>query len=77
VLIIADDVINIQMIQQILASSGHNLDIAQDANKGVAMVTKRINLTRSGVKMYKLIILDYSMPGLDGPIVTGILNKLV
>ena len=45
VLIIDDDVMNIKMIQLLLANSGHNLDSAQDANQGIKMVAKRVNLT--------------------------------
>jgi len=77
VLIIHDDEMTIKMIQQVMANSSHSLDSAEDANQGIKMITKRVNLTRSGVKMYKLIILDNSMPNVDGPVLIGIIKTLV
>ena len=67
VLIIADDPINIQGIQQIMNNAGFKLDSAIGGYQGLQMIKQRGDAPTQTIPMYKLIILDYSMPEIDGP----------
>ena len=60
-----------------LESKGIMSDRALAGSQAIALVRKRIEQFKSDPTtiMYKLILLDYSMPGMDGPqVAVEILN---
>ena len=51
-----------------LLSKQHEIDFALDGMTAIEMIKKRLSLVYAHQgEMYKLILLDYSMPGMDGP----------
>ncbi len=63
-LVVDDDLMNIDVLQAML----HSKNVKSDRALGGEMVLKLIkDRIASGNEMYKLILLDYSMPIMNGP----------
>ena len=59
---------NVEVIKAMLEEQGYLIDSANGGREGLEHVLERSALVNAGLgKMYKLILLDYSMPDLDGP----------
>ena len=69
VLIVDDDLMNIEVISAMLKSRAIKSDSALNGNEAIKLVQSRIEQVHRGqmASMYKVILLDYSMPGMDGP----------
>ena len=66
-LVVDDDAMNIVVLQALLRQHGVKSDQAIGGLEGLAMVKQRFE---SQTSMYTLLLIDYSMPGLDGPSLT-------
>ena len=64
ILIVDDDSFNIVAIQSLLQQFNLKSDYCNDGKEAIEMVKKR---SKSDDPMYKLILMDYSMPDCDGP----------
>ena len=51
-------------------------DICTDGSQAVEMVTARM-INPAAASMYKLILMDYSMPRCDGPTATAQIRELL
>ena len=59
---------NIEVMIHMLKSQKVETDTAMSGELALKLVRARINLAlEEGVSMYRIIFLDYSMPGMDGP----------
>ena len=63
-LVVDDDLMNIDVLQAMLCSLNVKSDKALSGEIALKLIQDRI---QSGEGMYKLILLDYSMPGMNGP----------
>ena len=68
VLIVDDDPMNIEVMQAMLDQLGITHDCAMNGKMAVKLVEDRIELCRQAeASIYKIVLLDYSMPDTDGP----------
>ena len=74
VLVVDDDVMNNRTLQSMLENSGVKSDKALNGFSALELVKERINVPGT---MYKLLIVDYSMPELDGPSFTVEVSRLL
>jgi two-component system sensor histidine kinase BarA len=77
VLIVDDDQMNIEVMDAMLESLDVITDTAISGNAAILLIEQRIEaFYRSEAPMYKLILLDYSMPEMDGPQVAIAIRNL-
>ena len=68
VLIVDDEPMNILLMKSMLEDRGIMSDIAISGSAALSLVEDRIKHVIEGkAVMYRLILLDYSMPEMDGP----------
>ena len=68
VLVIDDELINVEVMQGMLASSGIKSDQAMSGAQALTLIQQRIQKVKQGDgEMYKIVLLDFSMPEMDGP----------
>ena len=68
VLVVDDDRMNIEVMQAMLGQLGIPSDCAMNGEMAVKLITERISLCeKEEATMYKIVLLDYSMPDMDGP----------
>ena len=61
-----------------LSARERNSDQAMSGVKALALINERISKVKAGeAEMYKLLMLDYSMPEMDGPQVATEIRKLL
>ena len=59
---------NIEMLVSMLKVRGSKSDTAMNGKEALSKLTQRIELVYRGeASMYDIILLDYSMPEMDGP----------
>ena len=67
-LIVDDEIFNIQAMKTQMEDEGFAVDVSTSGTEAVKLVRERIEKVYQGQgEMYKLILLDYSMPDMDGP----------
>ena len=69
-LIIDDDFMNIAVLESMMKNRKFQTKSVTSGLEAINIMQKRINDLAEGiedVKMFKLILLDYSMPEMDGP----------
>ena len=67
-MIVDDELINIEVLKVSLADRGYASDCATNGSDALNMIKYRYELVKQGKAiMYKLMLLDYSMPNMDGP----------
>ena len=68
VLLVDDEPMNIEVIKAMLQEHPVKLDICINGQQALDAIKERVRrVTQEGCKMYKVILLDYSMPDMDGP----------
>ena len=68
VLVVDDDPMNVEVMQAMLAQLGIPNDVAMSGSKAIDIIEARIQLYEERqVDMIKIVLLDYSMPDMDGP----------
>ena len=78
VLLVDDDLMNIEVLKAMLQMQNTECDMAMSGNQAVMKIKERIECVRQGSsKMYKIICLDYSMSGMDGPMTTKKIRELI
>ena len=67
---------NIEVIGAMFANHGHQIDFALNGKRALELIDDRLELVYAHVgTMYRLILLDYSMPEMDGPQVAQALRS--
>ncbi len=78
ILVVDDEPLNIEVMKALLETKGYQVDYAMSGKHCIDKITERLELVESNqAEMYKLILLDYSMPGMDGPVVAQAIRKLL
>ena len=72
VLVVDDCSFNVIAVQDQLEQLGFSSEFASNGHEAAKAVKKRL---QKNTPMYKLILMDYSMPGIDGPSATQIIRK--
>ena len=68
VLVVDDDMMNIEVMRAMLFSKKIDSDYALKGTEALKLIQERLELVYRGeAVMYKVILLDYSMPEMDGP----------
>eukprot|EP00354_Favella_ehrenbergii_P007860 CAMPEP_0170451622 /NCGR_PEP_ID=MMETSP0123-20130129/797_1 /TAXON_ID=182087 /ORGANISM="Favella ehrenbergii, Strain Fehren 1" /LENGTH=74 /DNA_ID=CAMNT_0010713365 /DNA_START=887 /DNA_END=1111 /DNA_ORIENTATION=+ len=68
ILLIDDEPINIEVIKAMLEMHNYTSDIANSGRQALSLVKERHELFKQNLaSMYSLVLLDYSMPDMDGP----------
>ena len=68
VLIIDDELINLEVMSGMLESRNIKSEQATSGPHALALIQQRVQYVTEGkTDMYKLFLLDYSMPEMDGP----------
>ena len=68
VLVIDDELINLEVMQGMLASLAIQSEQAMSGAQALTLIQKRIQKVEQGDgEMYKFVLLDFSMPEMDGP----------
>ena len=69
---------NIEVLKLMLKELEFEVDIAMGGQFALQMIQERLEMVLEGSQeMYKIILLDYSMPGMDGPQVAIETRKLL
>ena len=67
-MLVDDELINIEVIQSLIQSKGVNCHTALSGKQAISLLDQRIKQVKKGnAQMYKLVLLDFSMPDMDGP----------
>ena len=67
VLIVDDELMNIEVMKSLLTLKGVSVHTAMSGKQALILLNKRIHLVQLGkAEMYKLVLLDFSMPEMDG-----------
>ena len=63
-----DEPINIEILSAMLEQKGYTVDCSSSGIEALYLIKERFALVKQGkAQMYKLILLDFSIPDLDGP----------
>lgn len=77
ILVVDDDYMNIEVITSMLTNKQVKSDYATSGKQALDLMQQRIELVyRDEAKMYDIILLDYSMPEMDGPQVAIEIRRL-
>ena len=74
ILIVDDNMFNICAVESLFAQFNFECDSCVNGEEAVKLIKGRC---LSKEPMYKLILMDYSMPDCDGPTATKLIRKLV
>ena len=79
VLVVDDDAMNIAVINSLLQQESVCIDSAMEGKQGIKLVRERIAAVLfKQTDMYKLILIDFSMPDMNGPdlakLIVGMIN---
>lgn len=79
VLVIDDEPINCFVISALLQEEGIQCERANNGNQALEKIAQRLASIRTNrsLQMYKLIFLDYSMQGMDGPEVATRIRQML
>ena len=67
-MVVDDEPMNIEMMRSMLIEMGYKGDSASQGYEALGLIKERNQLVNQGkASMYKLILLDFSMPDIDGP----------
>ena len=77
-LVVDDEPLNIEILCGMLEARGVMSDRALGGSQAITLFKKRIEQCKSdpATSMYKLVLLDYSMPDMDGPEVAKEIQNL-
>lgn len=68
---------NIEVVKMMLAGKGIEIDSALNGKEAIELIKHRFELVHANQgRMYRLILLDYSMPEMDGPECSREIKKL-
>ena len=67
-MVVDDEALNIEVIKSMLHEKGFECDSAWSGSQALEKIKSRHSLVQQGkAKMYKLILMDYSLPDMEGP----------
>ena len=76
VLIIDDEVMNIEILKAMLWQRGFKCDCAFSGLEALQLLKRRIQqVERRETSNYRLILTDYSMPEMDGPMLVKMIRR--
>lgn len=68
ILVVDDEPINIEILCAMLEQKGYKVDCSSSGLEALYLIKERFKLVQQGkASMYKLILLDFSIPDMDGP----------
>ena len=69
---------NIEVMKAMLDNMDINFDVAHSGSMALQVIKNRMDQikTRKTAEMYKIILLDYSMPDMDGPEVATLIREI-
>jgi len=77
VLVVDDEPMNIEVMRAMLDQKGIEIDCALNGKIALKLIQQRFEQVRAKQgRMYRLILLDFSMPEMDGPELARELKKL-
>ena len=77
VMVVDDDPMNIAVMEAMLFERNVKCDTAGGGTEAISLFKERIaKCKREGASMYKLILLDFSMPDMNGPAVASQIRDL-
>jgi CheY-like chemotaxis protein len=77
VMVVDDDPMNIAVIEAMLEEKNVLCDTAPGGTAAINLFKERLEKFKDGeARMYKLILLDFSMPDMNGPTVASIIRDL-
>ena len=78
-MIVDDNQFNIELTQLLLEAKGVASDAATGGKEALDLIKTRLEdcYLDNGIQMYAVILLDYSMPEMDGPEVAVEMRKLL
>ena len=66
-LVVDDDPMNVFVLDELLQKEGYKCDTSYTEDNALRIFAERLEKVKNGqAKMYKIILLDYSMPGIGG-----------
>ena len=69
---------NVEVLKLMLKEQEIEADVAMGGQFALQMIQERLEMVLEGSQqMYKIVLLDYSMPGMDGPQVAIETRKLL
>ena len=69
---------NVDIMKELLRAQHYESDFAYNEQRAIQLFEERVEKVKRGeVEMYKIILLDYSMPGIGGLEVAKIICNLV
>ena len=81
ILICDDDSFSIMAVKGLLTQFGLENDTASSGEYAISLIKQRLESCledgSDGPGMYKLIVMDYSMPGMDGPTTIASIRKML
>ena len=68
VLVVDDDIMNIEVMRTLLDAHEIKCDISLSGKQALQLIDERTKRSlEEGVPMYQIVLLDYSMPLMNGP----------
>ena len=78
ILIVDDEMLNIEVIGLLLLGKKIVTESALSGNAALEKIKERANFVRNGSdEMFKIILLDYCMPEMDGPETAKMIRKYI
>mmetsp|Transcript_1166 Transcript_1166/g.1539 ORF Transcript_1166/g.1539 Transcript_1166/m.1539 type:complete len:129 (-) Transcript_1166:43-429(-) len=75
ILLIDDEPVNIEILGSMIEEKGYQCDKVSSGFEALSLIYERFELAKQGEeKMYKLLLLDFSMPEMDGPQTASIIR---
>ena len=77
-LVVDDEPMNVEVLKAMLQEKCIPTDTAFNGEDAITLVKERLKLVATDTApMYKVILMDYSMPDMDGPTVVAKIRKLL
>ena len=66
-LVVDDEDMNVDIMKELLKAQNYESDLSLNEQKAIQLFKERVQKVKRGeAEMYKIVLLDYSMPGIGG-----------